>query len=288
MKNKKLFGTLMIIVFSIIFFFAFTSFVAFLSYLRPSKFLSDITPEDLGLRYEQVSFQTLDNLTLQGWFIPHSNPETAKTIVALHGWPADKGNILPFLSYLNQTYNLFLFDFRYLGQSKGRYSTIGAKETEDLKAALQYLRSRGIEEVGVWGFSMGGAVALMTAPNNPEIRAVVSEASYASLDRMASEAFRIPLLKYPLGFTINLWAKIFFGISLPDVAPVLSAKQLQIPILLIHSTTDRVIPFSHAQLLKEALKDNPKAEFWFQEGLSHGQFASEYQQRIQDFFDTNL
>ena len=278
----------MLILFGIIFFFAFTSLVAFLSYLWPSKFISDITPGNLGLQYEEVSFQTSDNITLQGWFIPHSNPETAKTIIALHGWPADKGNILPSLSFLNQRYNLFVFDFRYLGQSKGRYSTAGAKETEDLKAALRYLQSRGIKEVGVWGFSMGGAVALMTAPSSPEIKAVVSEASYASLDRMASEAFRIPFLKYPLGFAINLWAKIFFGITLYDISPVQSAKQLQIPVLLIHSTTDRVIPFSHAQLLKEALKDNPKAEFWFQENLSHGQFASEYQQRIQDFFDSNL
>ena len=278
----------MLILFGIIFFFAFTSLVAFLSYLWPSKFISDITPGNLGLQYEEVSFQTSDNITLQGWFIPHSNPETAKTIIALHGWPADKGNILPSLSFLNQRYNLFVFDFRYLGQSKGRYSTAGAKETEDLKAALRYLQSRGIKEVGVWGFSMGGAVALMTAPSSPEIKAVVSEASYASLDRMASEAFRIPFLKYPLGFSINLWAKIFFGITLYDISPVQSAKQLQIPVLLIHSTTDRVIPFSHAQLLKEALKDNPKAEFWFQENLSHGQFASEYQQRIQDFFDSNL
>ena len=278
----------MLILFGIIFFFAFTSLVAFLSYLWPSKFISDITPGNLGLQYEEVTFQTSDNITLQGWFIPHSNSETAKTIIALHGWPADKGNILPSLSFLNQRYNLFVFDFRYLGQSKGRYSTAGAKETEDLKAALRYLQSRGIEEVGVWGFSMGGAVALMAAPSSPEIKAVVSEASYASLDRMALEAFRIPLLKYPLGFAINLWAKIFFGITLYDVSPVQSARQLQIPVLLIHSTTDRVIPFSHAQLLKEALKDNPKAEFWFQENLSHGQFASEYQQRIQDFFDSNL
>ena len=285
----------MVILLGIIFFFAFASFVAFLSYLWPSRFISDITPENLGLQYEEVSFQTSDNVILQGWFIPRQisgqvvdSAESAKTIIALHGWPADKGNILPFLSFLNQTYNLFVFDFRYLGQSEGRYSTVGVKETEDLKAALRYLQSRGIEEVGVWGFSMGGAVALMTAPSSPEIKAIVSEASYASLDRMALEAFRIPLLKYPLAFTMNLWTKVFFGISLYDVSPVQSARQLQIPVLLIHSTTDRVIPFSHAQLLKEALKNNPKAEFWFQENLSHGQFGSEYQQRIQDFFDRNL
>ena len=227
MKNKKLFKKLMIILFGIIFFFAFASFVAFLSYLWPSKFISDITPENLGLQYEEVLFQTSDNITLQGWFIPRQisgqvvdSTESANTIIALLGWSEDKANIWPTLLFLNQTYNLFVFDFRYLGKSKGKYSTVGVKETEDLKAALQYVRSRGIEEVGVWGFSMGGAVALMTAPSSPEIKAIVSEASYASLDRMALEAFRIPLLKYPLAFTMNLWTKLFFVISLYDVSPV--------------------------------------------------------------------
>lgn len=116
----------------------------------------------------------------------------AKTIILLHGYPADKGDILPSLAFLNERYNLFLFDFRYLGQSEGLYSTAGAKETDDLASAIEYLKSRGVEEVGVWGFSMGGAVALMSIKKIPEIKAVVSEASYANLGLMARELLSPP------------------------------------------------------------------------------------------------
>ena len=68
------------------------------------------------------------------------------------------------------------------------------------------------------------------------------------------------------------------------VSPAESAEKLQIPILIIHSKNDEVIPFKNAVLIQEALKNNPKAEFWFEENLIHGQLGDEYQKRIENFF----
>ncbi len=274
------------ILFVATFFLLFTSLWGFYSSIRPPKFISTITPQDLGLEYEEISFTTADNIKIAGWFIPH--PSVSKTIILLHGYPADKGNILPALSFLSNKYNLLLFDFRYLGKSGGRYSTAGAKEVEDLLAAIYFLKTRGIEEVGVWGFSMGGAVALLTAPQAPEIQAIVSESSYSSLDMMVTELYQIPILKYPLAYLTGLWAEIFLGIDLKKVSPVAEVKDLTIPILIIHSKNDGVIPFKNALLIQETLKDNPRAEFWFEENLIHGQFGDEYQKRIEDFFKRNL
>src|SRR6267142_2627906 len=145
----------------------------FYSSIRPPKIISSITPRDLKMDYEDVWFKTADGLTLRGWYIPCAK-ETQKTLILLHGYPADKGNILPALAFLHEDFNLLLFDFRYLGKSEGSYSTAGAKEVEDLLAAIQFLKGRGVKEVGVWGFSMGGAVALMAIEKALEIRAVIS------------------------------------------------------------------------------------------------------------------
>ncbi len=280
------------ILLAIAFFFLFTSLWGFYSSIRPPKFTSQITPEDLGFQYEEVSFTTADGVKLAGWLIPSVTLATegkpAPTIILLHGYPADKGDILPIMSFLQKKYNLLLFDFRYLGQSEGKYSTVGAKEVEDLRAAIQFLKTRGVEEVGVWGFSLGGAVALMTAPNAPEIKAIISESSYASLDLMVRELYRIPLLKYPSAYLTGFWAKIFLGIDLKKASPAESAKNLNIPILVVHSKNDEVIPFKNALLIQEALKNNPRAEFWFEENLAHGQLGSEYQKRIEEFFNKHL
>ncbi|MGH7825530.1 MAG: alpha/beta hydrolase [Candidatus Binatia bacterium] len=255
--------------------------------IRPPKIVSPLTPRDLKMRYEDVSFRTADGLTLRGWYIPSVKP-AGKTLILLHGYPADKGNILPVLAFLHEDFNLLLFDFRYLGESEGSYSTAGAKEVEDLLAAIQFLKSRGIEEVGVWGFSMGGAVALMAIEKAPEIGAVVSESSYASLAEMALQLFRIPLVNYPLAYLVGFWANLFLGIDLSDVSPAERIRHTRIPILLTHSSADAVIPFSHARSLQKALANNPRAEFSFNEDFAHGQLGSDYQSRVRNFFNKNL
>ena len=259
----------------------------FYSSIRPPKIISSLTPRDLKMNYEDVSFKTADGLTLRGWYIP-SAKATQKTLILLHGYPADKGNILPALAFLHEDFNLLLFDFRYLGRSEGSYSTAGAKEVEDLLAAIQFLKSRGVKEVGVWGFSMGGAVTLMAIEKAPEIRAVISESSYASLADMTFELLPIPLLNYPIAYLVGVWAKLFLGIDVRDASPADRIRNTKIPILLIHSSADAVIPFSHARLLQQALAKNPNAEFWFHEQFAHGQLASDYRTRIKDFFLKHL
>jgi len=259
----------------------------FYSSIRPPKIVSSLTPRDLKMDYENVSFGTADGLTLRGWYIP-SATKTERTLILLHGYPADKGNILSPLAFLHVDFNLLLFDFRYLGESEGSYSTAGAKEVQDLLAAVQFLKSRGVKEVGVWGFSMGGAVVLMSIEKAPEIRAVISESSYSSLSEMTFELLRIPVLNYPIAYLVGLWAKLFLGIDVSEVSPADRIRNTTIPILLIHSSADAVIPFSHARRLQQALAKNPRAEFWFNEQFAHGELASDYRTRIRDFFLKHL
>jgi dipeptidyl aminopeptidase/acylaminoacyl peptidase len=278
---------IMFVVSLVLFFFLFVSAWGLYISVRPPKIVSSITPENLGLMYEEVSFKTEDGVTLRGWFIPNEQA-SAKTIIALHGYPADKGNILPIVAFLTRKYNLLLFDFRYLGASGGGYSTIGADETRDLRSAIAYLKLRGVTEVGVWGFSMGAAVALMAAPGLPEVKAMVAESSYARLDLMAPVLFQIPVLRYPLAWLTALWARVFLGISLKHVSPYDNARSLNVPVLISHSKADRTIPFEHASMLQEALKNNRRAEFWFYEDLYHGQLPPDYQQRVAGFFAVNL
>ena len=280
-------ATILRIILIVIGFLVVISLWGFYSSIRPPKILSTLTPRDLKMGYEDVSFRTADRLTLRGWHIP-SAKTTDKTLILLHGYPADKGDILPALAFLHGDFNLLLFDFRYLGESEGSYSTAGAKEVEDLLAAIRFIKSTGIKEVGEWGFSMGGAGALMAIEKAPEIRAVISESSYSSLAQMALQLFGIPLLNYPVAYLVGFWANLFLGIDLRDVSPAERVRNATIPILLIHSSTDAVIPFSHAQSLREALANNSRAEFWFKEGFVHGQLGSDYQSRVRNFFHKNL
>ena len=244
-------------------------------------------PGFFGVPYESITLTASDGITLSAWFIPQSASD--KVIIGLHGYPADKGDILPVLISLHDEFNLLFLDFRYFGQSEGAYTTVGAHEVKDLLAAIEFLKARGFRRIGVWGFSLGGAVALMALAETDSIHVVVSESSYAKLSWMARESYRyLFILKYPMAWMTGLWSWLFLGVDMNAVSPVQKVENSRIPILLIHSTTDHVIPFDHALALKEALAGNPNAEIWFQEGLIHGQLGGAYEQRIRTFFRDQL
>lgn len=271
-----------------VFFFAFTSFWGFLSAIRPPKITSDITPKDYSLEFERVEFQTRDNVTLRGWYIPATGGETGKTIIGLHGYPADKGNILPVLRSFANEYNLLLFDFRYFGESDGAYSTAGAKEVEDLRAAVAFAKRRGAERIGVWGFSMGGAVALMGQREMQDINAVVSHSAYANLADLGEELYRLPLLDTTLAKLTFLWARVIVGVNAYEVSPAQAVQGSDIPVFVSHSRQDDVIDFSHAEALREALSGNERFTFYVMEDALHGVLSDEYLNAVREFFREQL
>ncbi|HLB41360.1 MAG TPA: alpha/beta fold hydrolase [Gammaproteobacteria bacterium] len=275
------------IILAIIAFFIMLSLWGFYLAIRPFRIVSSVTPKDFGVAYDNVSFRTQDNVLLRGWFIP-SKQSTAKTIILLHGYPADKGDILPSRLFLHETYNLLLFDFRYFGESEGSYSTIGKYEVFDLLSAIKYLRSKKINEVGVWGLSLGGAVALMTAPQAPEIKVIVAQSSYARLDWIAYTHYRIPLLRYILGELLRFWTGIFFQFDIKKISPAIAVEKLTIPILLIYSKEDRMIPIEHGLLLQQALQHDPNLQVIMTDQGAHGEQIKNEEQIVRDFFKRYL
>lgn len=277
------------IIFGLVFFVVFSAVYGLWVYLRPPKIVSNVTPKDLGVKYEDVQLVTSDGVKLTAWYIP-AKKETNKALLLLHGYPADKGDILSSMTFLQQDYNLLFLDFRYFGQSEGGYSTVGIKEVVDVLAAIEWLNNRGDTRIGVWGFSMGGATALMALEKTDKINAVVSETSYASLDLMAEEVFRqVPGLNKLIAKVMVDLANSILKVDVKKQSPLEAVSKTTVPILFIHSEEDEVIPFTQALLLKQASKHNPNAEFWFRkEGIHGGLGTGEYEEKIKEFFLKNF
>src|SRR3972149_2421145 len=109
--------------------------VQFVLAIFPLKFHSNITPLHLKLPYDDVRFRTTDGLTLRGWSIPSSRRPKG-TILVTHGYPADKGDLLPLAQFLHPRYNLFLFDFRSFGQSEGSVADSSFADRERMVEAV--------------------------------------------------------------------------------------------------------------------------------------------------------
>lgn len=259
------------------------SLVGFYLGMRPFRVVSTVTPENYSVKYESVQFRTSDNILLKGWFIPSKNPQ-AKTIILLHGYPADKGNILPTRLFLHQHYNLLFVDFRYLGESGGHYSTVGSDEVRDVRAAVDYLHTRGIHEAAVWGLSMGGAVALMAVKDAPEIKAVVAEKPYARLEWLANKRYPIPGLNWIIGQLFRMWGYIFLQVDISNINPMEDAAHINIPLLLLYSNDDELITHQHAAAMKEAVKDNLRVTIMIENGKGHNDPMDNYEEVVGGFF----
>jgi len=263
------------------------SFLIFLMSIHPMKIITNLKPSELGLKYEDVTFKSYDGVKLSGWLIP--NNKTKATIIVMHGYPADKANLLGIAEFLTKDFNVFLFDFRGFGKSEGKYTTAGYLERNDLLGAIEYLeKEKNITKIGLYGFSMGGAVALMTSHEN--VKAIVTDSAYAKLSNMARHMYGIFfILKYLLAYLTKLYGILFLRINIDDASPLGNIKNIRAPILLIHAEKDTQIPVSEAYLLHDT---NKKAELWIVENAEHGMSHSinpeKYEKRVLEFFKENV
>lgn len=250
---------------------------------HPARLESGLTPADYGLPFEEVRMTARDGVFIAGWFIPAPAP-AKPALLLLHGYPAEKGDLLFSAKALHEDFHLLLIDFRYFGASGGSVTTLGTKEPLDVAAALDYLELRGFRRVGVFGFSLGGAVAIVTAAQDTRIAALAAYAAFADLGLLARHVYaRLPVIREALIPLMQFWARALWDID-TGFAPKKHAGRLRIPVLIIHTQRDGQIPFSHAELLREALRENERAAFYFPDSGAHGALPGDLEERVRQFF----
>ncbi|HXH85100.1 MAG TPA: alpha/beta fold hydrolase, partial [Candidatus Tectomicrobia bacterium] len=196
---------------------------------------------------------------------------------------------LPLAAALAPDFTVLLVDLRYFGSSEGAATTLGLRERADLSRAVDLLAARGAAPVGVFGLSLGGAVALGAAADDARIRAVAAYAPFADLRQLAHDLYAwMGPLRHAFVGALLVWGRLAFGADLTRPAPVEAAARLQIPVWLVHSREDDQIPFRHAERLREALAGNPRAEFEFMERGWHGELPPFFAARLVDFFRRSL
>jgi len=252
------------------------------------------SPADYGLTYEDVSFQSRDGLTLRGWFIPAS-PARA-TVVFCHGHAGSMDPDVVYAPWFHEAgFNVLMFDFRAHGRSEGDRVSLGYFERQDLLGAIDYLHGRGITEVGVLGFSMGGAVGLLAASQCKAIRAVISDGGFARLESTIVgwwlERGLPRRLALPLARLIVAAAGWRLGVRLSDADPIRWVAHIAPrAILFIHGNGDPFVSVADVEALYTT-SGEPK-ELWRVAEAGHRRVdrlcPDEYRKRIIGFFEHHL
>lgn len=256
-------------------------------FYQPDRIVYD-TPDRHGLKYEEIFFRSKDGTRLSGWFIPAVG-EPKGTVIHFHGNAQNMTAHFGFVFWLpSHGFNLFVFDYRGYGKSEGTPDRYGVYK--DSLAALNYIAARpGIDHdrLLVLGQSLGGANAVAAVGSRPPgaVRAVVIDSAFASYREIVRGKIAVipilSLLRTPLSY-------LLIGNALsPDTVIATIAPT---PLLIIHGTSDSVVPYTHGKRLFELARE-PK-QFWTIEGGEHAEaFAdpgSAYCQRLVAFFDEAL
>lgn len=248
------------------------------------------TPADLGLPYEAVTFRTADGVTLSGWLVPAAR-ETSTALVLMHGFSGNRlQELAGLVPWLRERHHVLQFDFRGHGESDPGRVTLGSLERQDVAAAVDFLRGRGLGPIALCGVSMGAAAAILAAPDLP-VAAVVADAAYARAshpiaNRLREQGWPLPTagsLAIATGAAIRARARL--GDPIDAVARIAPRA-----LLVIAPEEDRLISWRQSLALYEAAGE-PK-ELYVVPGAGHGEaYAADparYRQRVLSFLERHL
>lgn len=228
----------------------------------------NLSPADIGLPYEDVYLQTQDGLTLHAWFVPHEQP--LATLLFFHGNAGNISHRLDSIQIFNQLgLSVLIVDYRGYGLSEGKPGEQGSYK--DARAAWTHLlevREVPAQQIVIFGRSLGGGVASWLAAQE-QAGALILESSFTSIPDIGAHYY--PYLP------VSLLARIRYPSSE-------HLKQVNSPVLVVHSPEDDIIPYEFGQRLYSAAKA-PKSFLEISGGHNEGFFVSgeKYKMGIREF-----
>jgi len=209
---------------------------------------------------EELSFRTANGDTLSAVLHHPAHPPHGAAILC-HGMESAKNSEkLIFLaqSLAERGILAMRFDFRYVGESSGKFADITySGEVEDLQAAYDLIQRRLPGKTAIFGSSMGGTVALLFTAQEPNVAAVTTLAAPMHPENFPNRVLTpLQLLRWrERGYTTYNGQRL--NVSLLDDLERLNvpeaARRIHCPVLILHGDADEVVPVTEAYELHECL-----------------------------------
>lgn len=256
------------------------------------------TPDAHGLKYEDITFKSFDDVKLKGWWIESSQKGSNKTVIFSHGYRQNR--VMHDIKALNlaktlhdRGYNVLMFDFRASGESGGAICTVGQNEKKDLLSAIKFAKEeKKSQEIDLIGWSMGAAVSILGGSESKDVNKIIADSPFSDLrDYLEvnlpvwTDLPSVPFNSMILAILPNLRAMDPSGVS-----PRESVENLDKEMLLIHSTKDDKIPYTESLKIKDHIKRKNLVTVWITDNKGHKDtykyMPKEYEKRILNFLES--
>lgn len=275
------------------------------SAIRPSRISREqilrdyrdyINPSSIGLAYSDFNITVEDTIKLKGWFVPSQGKQSKGTIFVLHGIASCKNALLPFAKILSEGgFNTVLYDSRANGESGGLNCTFGYYEKKDLSKSIDsvIIRFPNSKPYAVYGNSLGAAVSIQALAQDKRLVCGIAESPFADLRSVIHDYFaRMFLVK--INFIPDkalTYTEQIAHFEVDSVQPVLSAKSVTQPMMIIHGLKDEHISSSYGKKVFDNLSSKEKIWYPIPNGNHNNHSSvggSQYNKRILEFFNKYL
>ncbi len=235
-------------------------------------------PTDVGPNVKILKFQITDDVLIGGFFF--MNDPTLPTILLFHGngeIAADYQYFLPL--FFECGVNLAVVDYRGYGFSTGQpvFSCLFDDALPVYKHFKKWMDEQKMQDsLFILGRSLGSTCAAEIGSKNPPgIRGIILESGIGSAYQIVTDLFQVNL-------------PIVTPDSLKEWSNDTRAAQFKKPVLIIHGTSDWIVPYKHGKILFEALPDDIDKQLVSIEGAGHNnifQFTKEYFTPLKKFIE---
>jgi len=214
---------------------------------------------------------------------PADGGDASTTVVLVHGYAANKSEVLKYALPFHERFAVVAFDLRNGGRSGTAETTFGVREAFDLQAILDWLeRAKHPSHIVVMGNSMGGATALIEAATDGRVEAVILDSTHAQVVDPLARRLLLEEPRQPVSvpgtpaILVGIWLRT--GLNLMDADPVKFIPALgERPLLIIHGTDDVIdLPARSAEVnLAAAQAAGVPAELRMCQGGRHGSLVTD-------------
>ena len=250
--------------------------------------------------YEEVIiYADSGEIELKSWWV--ENDLSKPTVIFLHGVTSSKfsPDILLPMGMLNKSdFNLLAIDFRDHGEStcEDGYYTAGQNETDDVVAAISWLKDKGIKpsNIGIYGSSLGALVALMTPAKSNDFGSIAVIDPPVDFKTLVREEMTYQGLPTFLWEPIHHYALVFKRINmLKDIPEQALEKGSKQPLLIFTGVqSDRVLAHHSDDLVEIAIQNEIEYTIYKYDDMGHTQilyfYEEEYAQKLTEFYLTTL
>lgn len=229
---------------------------------------------DVGLPRPVEARVKSDDIEISGWLFLNPRPENCG-VVMHHGHVSNRmGNLKFARLFWRRGCHILTFDARHHGESGGAYGTWGFKEKNDLVNVVNwFMEKTGLrpEQTGIYGSSMGASIVLQAAPLLPNLAFAAVDSPFRDLKSIlifrGVASYGKPLLVlYPAA---AFFAGLRGGFHVDEVSPLLSARNITIPVFIVHNQDDDAIPYVYSQEIFDAIPGKNKILHLPEKGGGH-------------------